>query len=335
MKTTKLKKKYKHRLYLAFIVFLLIGDIGFYIMGKFFPNTLNKGDTTLPQKETSILTQQQSIKDHVKDISINSKYAILIDLEDNTPLYEKNITKKIYPASITKVMSAVVALDHISDLTTKVTVEEKDLEGLVEANASVAGLEAGDNVTYEDLLYALVLPSGADAANVIANHLFGSMDAFVAEMNVKAKAYGMTQTHFVNATGLHDDQHYTTIQDLERMMKHAWKNTAFQQILTTTKYEIPSLHLKLKSTLLLYGTSSDFLESTLQPETLSFRGGEIIGGKSGYTLEAECCLVSVAKLDNDHLYMFISAKASGEPMEDHNHVNDAIHIYEEVAKIAN
>ena len=84
---------------------------------------------------------------------------------------------------------------------------------------------------------------------------------------------------------------YTTMQDLKQMMKHAWINTAFQKVLTTTKYEIPSIKLKFKSTLLLYGDS------------LSFKEGEIIGGKSGYTLEAECCLVSVAKMKDGHLYI--------------------------------
>lgn len=329
------RKPYRYIIY-ALIALLLAADVGFFIMGKFFPNTLNKGDTQLPQQEEAIIKTQDAIKTQLKDVSINSGYAILLDLEDFTPLYEKNIDKKIYPASLTKVMSAVVALDHINDLSKTVTVEEKDLEGLLEANASVAGLQAGDTLTYEDLLYALVLPSGADAANVLANHLFGSMDNYVAEMNNKAKAYGMTSTHFVNSTGLHEDDHYTTIKDLEMMMKHAWINTAFQKILTTTQYEIPSLDLKMKSTLLSYGSSITIQptdnESASTTKSLPFEGGEIIGGKSGYTLEAECCLISVAKMENGHYYMLITAKATGEPISDHHHINDAINIYESTAR---
>lgn len=329
------RKPYRYIIY-ALIILLLAADIGFFIMGKFFPNILNKGNTQLPQQEEIIIKTQNAIKAQLKDFSINSGYAILLDLEDFTPLYEKNIDKKIYPASLTKVMSAVVALDHINDLSKTVTVEEKDLEGLLEANASVAGLQAGDTLTYEDLLYALVLPSGADAANVLANHLFGSMDNYVAEMNNKAKAYGMTSTHFVNSTGLHEDDHYTTIKDLEMMMKHAWINTAFQKILTTTQYEIPSLDLKMKSTLLSYGSSiviqSKDNESKSTTKSLPFEGGEIIGGKSGYTLEAECCLISVAKMENGHYYMLITAKATGEPISDHHHINDAINMYECIAK---
>ena len=306
-------KIHKKRWYvvLVIIIALLIGDISFFIMGKYFPNKLNEGNTTLPQPSEQLITTQNKIKEGVKNIKLNSPYALLLDLEDQSVLYEKNADKKIYPASLTKVMSAVVALDHISDLSKTVTVTEKDLEGLVEANASVAGLKEGDKVTYEDLLYALVLPSGADAANVLANNLCGDMKNFVQEMNNKAKAYGMINTHFMNATGLHDDNHYTTMHDLKQMMKHAWINTAFQKVLTTTKYEIPSIKLKFKSTLLLYGDS------------LSFKVGEIIGGKSGYTLEAECCLVSVAKMKDGHLYMFISAKAPGEPLSNHKHIDDS------------
>lgn len=331
----KLRKQVRYLIY-ALILLLLAADIGFFIMGKFFPNTLNKGNTQLPQQDKTLAKTQETIKQQLKDISINSNYAIALDLEDFTSLYEKNIDQKIYPASLTKVMSAVVALDHIDDLSKTVTVEENDLEGLAEANASVAGLQAGDTVTYQDLLYALVLPSGADAANVLANNLFGSMENYVAEMNNKAKAYGMTSTHFINATGLHEDDHYTTIKDLEMMMKHAWINTAFQQILTTTRYEIPSLKLKLKSTLLSYGNTLTLLiddsNSASELHGLPFQGGEIIGGKSGYTLEAECCLISIAKMENGHYYMLITAKATGEPLTDHKHINDATKVYEAIAK---
>ncbi len=237
-------KIHKKRWYvvLVIIIALLIGDISFFIMGKFFPNKLNEGNTQLPTPSEQLITTQNNIKQGIKDIKLNSPYAILIDLEDQSILYEKNADKKIYPASLTKIMSCVVALDHINDLNQKVTVTEKDLEGLAEANASVAGLQPGDKVTYEDLLYALVLPSGA---NVLANNLCGDMKSFVQEMNNKAKAYGMVNTHFMNATGLHDDNHYTTMQDLKQMMKHAWINTAFQKVLTTTKYEIPSIRFPI------------------------------------------------------------------------------------------
>lgn len=312
--------KYRKRWYILLVIAILlfIFDIGFFIMGKYYPNTLNKGITTLPKQDQAVLETQANIKENLKDIKIESQYAMMLDLEDFTVLYEKNINDKIYPASLTKVMSAIVALDHIDDLNKTVTVEKNDLKGLVEANASVAGLKENDTVTYEDLLYALVLPSGADAANVLANHLFGSMDAFVAEMNNKAKSYGMTSTHFINATGLHDDDHYTTITDLKQMMKYAWRNTAFQKILTTQKYKISNINLSFESTLVLYGDS------------LSFQGGEIIGGKSGFTYEAECCLISVAKLDNGHQYMLITANAPGSPIEDHKHIDDAKQLYSNI-----
>lgn len=299
---------------------LLLFNIGFYVMGTFFPHVLNKGNITLPQRTEEKKQFDTSMTETIATLALQSQNVSLIDLQDTTVLFEKNSTDRVYPASITKVMSAVVALDHMPDLTQTVIVEEKDLQGLVEANASVAGLKVGDCVTYEDLLYALILPSGADAANVIANHLFGGMDAFVQEMNNKAASIGMKDSHFVNASGLHDDNHYTTISDLNRMMKHAWINTAFRKVMTTTTYTIPSTQLELNSTLRLYGDS------------LGFTGGDIIGGKSGYTPEAGCCLASVAKLSNDHLFMLITTGASGSPVEDHRHIDDAKLVYETVAK---
>ena len=304
---------------LVLAALLVVSNIVFFIMGTYFPSVLNKGDTTLPSQSAETQNRQVAIKEHIKDVSLHSPYAIVIDLEDRSTIYEKKIDERIYPASITKVMSAVVALDHIADLSQTVTVEEQDLAGLAEANASVAGFQAGDTPTYEELLYALILPSGADAANILGNHLFGSVDAYVDAMNEKAESLGMNATHFKNPIGLHEDDHYTTLADLTNMMNHAWINTAFQGIMTTTSYEIKSSGFKIKSTLLVYG------------DDLSFAGGEIIGGKSGYTLEAQCCLVSVAKMEDGHLYMIISAKAGGDPSEDHFHMNDAKTMYELIA----
>lgn len=315
-------QKYRKRWYVlaAVAIALLLFNTGFYIMGKYYPNVLNKGNTKLTEPDEKQLQQDERIREAIKDMELNSSYAMLINLQNQRILYEKQAEDKLYPASLTKVMSAVVALDHISDLSQSVTVEEADLAGLAEANASVAGFQVGDRITYEELLYGLILPSGGDAANILANHLFGGMDAYVKEMNDKAASIGMNATHFVNATGLHEDEHYTTLQDLKKMMDHAWINTAFQKVMTTMNYEISSIELDVKSTLLMYG------------DTLTFEGGEIIGGKSGYTLEAECCLISIAKMEDGQLYMLLSAKAGGDPLGDHLHINDAKKLYEATAR---
>lgn len=320
----KIKKRWWIIAILSFLVFVL--DITLYIgVKKMYPDVWEK-EKMATATTAGLDEQQQEIQNTLKDITIKSKYGILIDLNDGNVLYEKNSNDKIYPASLTKVLTAISALDSIHDVNEKVTITDNDLKNLIEENASVAGLEAGDEVTYEQLLYALILPSGADAANALANHLNGNTKNFVADMNNKAKAMGMEHTNFVTTTGLHDKNHYTTLQDMKKMMMHAWKNPAFRKVLTTVRYTIPNLKSNKKGlsfTSTLYSYTGD----------LSFHGGEIIGGKSGYTPEAECCLVSIGKLKNGHLYMFISAKAPGQPNIEHYHINDAKLVYEKIASI--
>ena len=269
---------------------------------------------------------QLAIKEALKGIELHSKNAILIDMSDQQTLFEKNGDERIYPASLTKVLTAIVALDLKQDLQEVGTVSDQDLLGLAAANASVAGFKPGDTITYEQALYALLLPSGADAANFLGNHMSGSVENFVNSMNKKAKSLGMLNTHFNNPTGLHEDNHYTTLNDMKKMMVLGWKNPVFQEIITTFDYTIPPIMshpegMRVKSTLVSYGGS------------LQFNGGEIIGGKSGYTLEAQCCLISIAKMSDGHLYMFISTNAGGQPSTDRNHLKDAHKVYEMIHQV--
>lgn len=312
---------------------LLFLDTAMYIQIKsYYPDLWKKEEEVEPVRAPALDESQQRISQALSSLKLNSRYLMVIDLADQQVLYEKNSDKKLYPASLTKVLSAIVALDNAADLQQKVTITKKDIEGLEEAHASVAGLEVGDTLTIEDLLYALILPSGADGANALGNHLNGSVSDFVEDMNQKAVAMGMVNTHFQNATGLHDKQHYTTLQDIKKMMDHAWKNPTFRKVLTTLQYTIPSNKqhpkgLKLESTLLHYS------------EDLSFDGGKIIGGKSGFTPEAGYCLISVAEMDDGKQYMVISAKAqelsstkkNGEITKRYGSMTDAKSIYSTIA----
>lgn len=319
----KIKKRWWLVVILSLLVLLI--DITLYVNIKKANTDDQKNNQIVVNDTSSLNKQQQKIQSALKGIDLNSEYGLLVDLQDGKTLYEKNSDQRIYPASLTKVLTAITALDKTHNLNAKITITNADLKGLVEEDASVAGLGAGDVVTYEQLLYALILPSGADAANALANHLDGDTKAFVADMNTKAKAMGMMHSHFMNTTGLHDKNHYTTLQDMKRMMLYAWKNPTFRKVLTTTKYTIANLQshpdgLKLTSTLLTY--TGD----------LTFEGGQIIGGKSGYTPEAGSCLISIAKLNNGHFYMFLSGKAPGQPGLEHYHFDDALAVYTQVAK---
>lgn len=270
--------------------------------------------------------EQSTITQALNDVIIHSEYALVVDMKDFQTLYEKNANERIYPASLTKVLTAIVALNLKNNMQSHSRVTEEDLSGLLEANASVAGLKVGDTLSFEDALYALILPSGGDAANFIANHMAGNITNFVEEMNKKAIALGMLDTHFVNPTGLHEDEHYTTLNDMKKMMSLGWKNPIFQDIITSLDHTIEGLvshpqGLYLKSSLASYGSS------------LSFNGGEIIGGKSGYTLEAQCCLISIAKMSDGHFYLMISAKAGGQPSIDRLHLQDAKNVFETISKV--
>lgn len=315
------------------LLFLFL-DTAMYIQIKsYYPDIWEKEEVE-PMRAPALDASQQRISQALSSLKLNSRYIMVIDLADQQVLYEKNSDKKIFPASLTKVLSGIVALDNAADLQQKITITKKDVEGLKEANASVAGFVVGDTPTIEDLLYALILPSGADSANALGNHLNGSVSDFVEDMNQKAIAMGMTNTHFQNPTGLHDKQHYTTLQDMKKMMDHAWKNLAFRKALTTLHYTIPSNEqhpegLKLESTLLYYS------------KDLTFDGGEIIGGKSGFTPEAGYCLISVAKMHDGKQYMVISAKAEelssseshGETIANYGSMTDAKAIYSTIANI--
>lgn len=275
-------------------------------------------------KQTKSKKKKQMILDF-SDTKINSKHAILVDLQDYTKLYEKKGDKKIYPASLTKIMTALVALDNIPDIQEIVMITQENLNGLMEANASVAGLLLGQKISYKSLLYALILPSGADAANVLSDNLAASRADYIRKMNNKAQELGMSHTHYVNTTGLHDASQYTTLEDMLILMKAALKNPILKDILTTLSYTAEEN--TLEQPLTVHSTIEQYAD------TLQFPGGQIIGGKSGYTPEAGSCLISIAKLDDGSNYMILSAQAGGDPTIDHLHIKDAKTLFEKVVAL--
>ncbi|MBR3350359.1 MAG: D-alanyl-D-alanine carboxypeptidase, partial [Solobacterium sp.] len=141
---------------------------------------------------------------------LGSDYIYVEDIESGQVLTEKNSEQKMYPASMTKMLTVIVALEHLNDMDEIIEITEQMTEGLIEQEASLAGFGAGDRVTVRDLLYGTALPSGADAANGLAFTVAGSIKNYVALMNEKAQEIGMANSHFANCTGLHEDDHYTT-----------------------------------------------------------------------------------------------------------------------------
>ncbi len=249
------------------------------------------------------------------EFDLKSEQAILIDLTDQKILYQKDQNKRIHPASMTKIMTVLVAIEHIDDLDQTMVLDDDVFEGLLEANASVAGFLLREEVTMRELLYATMIASGADAARALAIHVSGSEANFVKLMNQKAKELGLTNTHFVNTTGLDDDDHYATVSDIAKLLESAIQNKQFLKIFKTREYtllgnEVRETGIQLKSTMLG------------QIENLGYEDNLIEGGKTGYTEGGGLCLASTAWHEGTH-YLAVTANGG----LDHNSGNNIMDAY--------
>ncbi len=250
---------------------------------------------------------------------IDSGYAVLIAPESGRILAQKNADTRIYPASMTKVMTLLTAYENIDNLDKTFTVTSAIIDPLYRANASLAGFSPGETVTLRDLLYGTILPSGAEAAVSLAIYIAGSEEEFVKLMNEKAKEIGLKDTHFTNCTGLHNADHYSTAVEIAMIMDCAMQHEACREILSTYQYTTPPTDkhpegVAMTSTMLsrMYGDEPN--------------GVTITAGKTGYTPEAGQCLVSYGTDDvTGEQYILVTSGAEGkfEP------VFDAIEMYSE------
>lgn len=232
----------------------------------------------------------------VKALDTRSNNIILYNLNNDEILYEKNSHEPIKIASLTKVMTGIVALEKIDDLDREVLITAEMLDGLIESNASVVGLKVNDIVTYRDLLYALLLPSGGDAANALAINVAGSIDNFVKLMNIKAGSLGLSNTFFTNATGLDNGDNHSNVYDVATILRYALKNDEFKKIYETRKYTM-SNGIKLRSSL------------EKNSEKLHLNIDYIKGAKTGTTTLAGVCLSSTFNY-NDINYLMVSCDSS-------------------------
>lgn len=232
---------------------------------------------------------------YAENLNIDSKYAIIYNMDTNEVLYEYNSNEITSIASLTKIMTCIVAIENIENLDTKVTLGKDVFYGLVEAQASVAGFKYGDNVSYRDLLMGAMLPSGADATRALAINIAGSEEAFVKLMNTKAKELNLSNTNFINTTGLEAMGHYSTVQDIATLLIYSLKNDTFKEIYTTREYTTTN-NLKFSSTLKKISNGYTIDVSHIQ------------GSKTGYTDEAGLCMSSIANY-SDVNYLLITAGA--------------------------
>ena len=227
-------------------------------------------------------------------------------MTDSSVIYGKNIYDQMYPASITKVMTAIIAIEE-GNLSDAVTANDDVV--IREAGASMAGIKPGDTFTLEQLLYGLMIPSGNDAANAIADHIAGSTDAFVEKMNAKAKELGATHTHFVNANGLHSTDHYTTAYDLYLIFNEALKLPLFCEIINAQSYTADYTDANGVAKQQVWKVGNWYLKGDREaPE-----GVTVLGGKTGTTQAAGYCLIMASDGDDGKEYISVVLKSANRP----------------------
>lgn len=269
-------------------------------------------DTTAPATEAPAVVGGSSVDSNdgidapraladENDLDFDAAAVLLYEMSSGTMVYAKNIDGRREPASLTKVMTCLLALEH-GTLTDVITVSEKALAN-IDPDGSAAGLEVGEQLTLEQLLYCLMVESANDAAGVIAEYISGSEEAFVELMNQKAKELGCNDTSFANTHGLHDDNHYTTARDLAKILMEALRYEKFQEIYSTDRYVLPATNLQEERILV----TTNFLIGTAI--TWDYYDERVVGGKTGFTTPAGRCVMLTAKEDGlEYLCVVLGAE---------------------------
>lgn len=233
--------------------------------------------------------------------AIYSNNIIMLDAKTGKVICEYQPDTKIYPASMTKIMTAIVACDLIEDMNDTFVLTNKIVNPLYNDGASMAQFKIGVEIPMIDLIYGALLPSGADATAALAISLCGSEEEFVKKMNEKAAEIGCTKTNFVNASGLHDKNHYSTVRDIATIMTYAMNNSFLRIVMSagsyTPKAALNDGYKNLKST--WYGLLGTFASDK----------ATMFAAKTGYTPEAGNCLASISKTEDGREYIIISAGA--------------------------
>lgn len=234
------------------------------------------------------------------DISgINSSCAVLMQARGGKIIGEINGEQTMYPASMTKIMTAIVAIEELDSLDREITLTDETFAGLYERDATQAGFQPGETVQAIDLLYGVMLPSGAECCIALADDIAGSEEGFVELMNQKAEKLGMDGTHFCDSTGLHDPDHYSTAKDIAVLLKYAIRNDTFREIIESPYHSTAATNIHPDG-ITFYSSMFNNLPDP------SVTGGKILGGKTGFTNDAGLCLASFAEIDGTE-YILVTA----------------------------
>lgn len=271
---------------------LLCSVLAFGLVTAVSPAAVCATEGTEPPAAYYEAVQTDALANWPQGPAIYAESGILVDLDTQEILYSKNIDKQLYPASITKVMTTLVAIESSSP-EEPVTFSQHALDS-IEWDSSNIGCRLNETLTMEQCWYAMTLNSANEVCCGVAEHISGSIEAFVEKMNQKAAELGCTNTHFSNPNGLPDETHYTTAHDMALIANAAYQNETFRQVFSTRQYEIPPTP-QYTETRYLYNH-----HKMMQPDTEYYYEG-CLGGKTGYTETALNTLVTIASRNGKNL----------------------------------
>ena len=232
--------------------------------------------------------------------TVLSTYALLVDLDNNTVVAQRNANDRMIPASMTKILTVLVAAEHVTDLDDTFTITREITDYSYSNDCSAVGFGDGETVTVRDLLYGTVLPSGADAAAGLAFYVSGSLEGFVDLMNEKLDELGLSDTaHFTNCVGLYDENHYCTPYDMAVILKAAVENELCREVLSAHTYTTSPTEQHPEGITI----SNWFLRRIEDKET----NGEVVCAKTGYVAQSGSCAASYEVTDSGKHYICVTA----------------------------
>ena len=307
----------KRKIFFVWIMIVMTGAIaGFsmYMVSKQWAQTAPPG---IPDYSVQVANGRSG--------QLYSPYAVLVNTDTGEILMDTGGKDRMYPASLTKIMTAIVAIEHTDNFNQRVTVEENVFADLYAEDASMAGFEPGEEVSLRDLLYGILLPSGAECCLTYAEYVSGTEAAFVDLMNRKAEELGMSRTHFSNTTGLHAENHYTTAEDMAVLLRYALSNETFREVFTSRTYDVGPTNIHPEG-ICMQSTLSKGIEE-IETAGKAMEAEMILGGKTGYTDEAGLCLASLAEISGQE-YILVTAGAGGSHQTEPYNILDAVEVYQ-------
>jgi D-alanyl-D-alanine carboxypeptidase (penicillin-binding protein 5/6) len=299
------------------------------IYNAFF-NNADVGDYDIPPAVTEAETQvPKFLYSDVFGKIEHSPIAVMISATDGSVVLDKDKDRMFFPASITKVMTAIVVYENIPDLSTMVSFDHDIFVYCTEQNAAISGFLTGEKASALELLYGTLITSGADCAIALAKHIAGSEEAFAVLMNEKCAEFGLENTNFVNCTGLHNAKHYSTAHDLAIIMQKALEIDLLREIMTTRNYRTKTATMHPEGLAMVSTVTKAFNKARLSQ-------GKVLGGKTGFTDDALLCLASFADVkieDTVETFILVTLGAGEGGYDTPYHIYDANLVFNTVENV--